>query len=127
MQADPKKKFLPDGLVSMQNIRRTPGLANQVEQRLQSVYNDPTLAAAPTATAQAAASGQSHLSQSASEFQLGSGSAVDPSWIHQQQLELREYQERWQEQQQQLLSSQLQSYKSSLDEQNKKFQEQLQL
>ena len=127
MQADPKKKFLPDGLVSMQNIRRTPGLANQVEQRLQSVYNDPTLAAAPTATAQAAASGQSHLSQSASEFQLGSGSAVDPSWIHQQQLELREYQERWQEQQQQLLSAQLQSYKSSLDEQNKKFQEQLQL
>ena len=133
MQADPKKKYLPDQLVSMQNIRKTPGLANQVEQRMQSVYHDPTLAAAPTATSHApsqptflgAHGGPAHLPQSASEAQ-GQGSVVDPNWIHQQQLEFREYQERWQQQQQHLLSSQLQSYKSSLDEENRRFQEQLQ-
>jgi hypothetical protein len=96
MQADPKKKYLPDQLVSMQNIRKTPGLANQVEQRMQSVYHDPTLAAAPTATSHApsqptflgAHGGPANLPQSASEAQ-GQGSVVDPNWIHQQQLEFR--------------------------------------
>ena len=53
MQNDPKRRSLPDGLVSMQAIRRSEGLAAQVEERMQSVYANPTLSAAPSAASPA--------------------------------------------------------------------------
>ena len=38
MQSDPKKRSMPENLISMQDIRKTQGLACQVEDRMQSVY-----------------------------------------------------------------------------------------
>ena len=132
MQADSGKRKLPDGLISMQSIRTTPGLAQQVEQRMQSVYTTPTLAAAPTASSSQpppqgpfpgyAQPETPHSATGSSSL----GPAVNMNWVEQQQLELRAYQQKWQEQQQQLLNEQLHSYQASLDEQNKKFQDNLQ-
>ena len=135
MQNDPKKKTLADGLISMQDIRRSEGLATQVEERMQSVYANPTLSAAPSvaspSSSQPAIVGAS-LGQSSEMPLFGasggvftSDTAVDMSWVQQQQRALQEYQENWQAQQQQLLNAQLKSYQSSLEEQNRRFQEQL--
>ena len=125
MQNDPKKKSLPDGLVSMQEIRRS-GLATQVEERMQSVYADPTLSAAPSAALSSSSlptSVGASLGQSL-EVPLSGATGglfmpvtnVDMSWVQQQQKALQEYQENWQTQQQQLLDAQLKSYQSSLEE-----------
>ena len=130
MHSDPKKRSLPENLVSMQDIRKTPGLTCQVEERMQSVYSNPTLAAAPSATQQSSSvSGGLPPMASLLGAPAGlsiSGSTPDNSWVQQQQRELREYQQIWQQQQQLLMNEQLQNYQQSLETQNRKFQEQLQ-
>ena len=129
MQSDPKKRSMPENLISMQDIRKTPGLACQVEDRMQSVYANPTLAAAPTVMPPGSMTSMGLPPMAGllggSAGVTTPGNSLGQTWVQQQQKELQEYQERWQQQQQQLLNDQLQSYQHSLEVQNREFQEQL--
>ena len=103
MQKEQPAKKLPEGLLSMQEIRNTPGLAQTVEESMQSVYEDPTLAAAPNAghnqTATAAHTRSIGGSrQGASSTQ--SMPTTSAAWMQQQQKQMLEYQQQWQQQQQ---------------------------
>ena len=48
MRKENQRKELPKVLPSIQNIRSTPGLSGRVEDTMKSVYQNPTLAPAPT-------------------------------------------------------------------------------
>lgn len=126
MQRDKQGKTLPEGLISMQGIRNTPGLTGIVEKSMQSVYNDPTLAAAPTAIPPAAAT---VFTASTGLPTVTSVSHPVPTngfeWMQQQQKQLLEYQQQWQQHQQQLMNNQLAEHQAALAEQNRLLQEQL--